>query len=323
MTPPPARSGRPSLTRSLDGDRGRSYSVSMVDRALTPEELEVALAAEQLEITEYAIYAKLASVIRDPANAEVLRRIADDEMRHYRFWEKITGRGMKPKRFAVQWFVLISRLFGLTFGIKLLERGEEKAQKTYGKVLHLDPEVKTIIDEEDRHEHELIDMVEEEHLQYVGSVVLGLNDALVELTGALAGLTFALQNTRLIALAGLITGIAASMSMAASEYLSSRAEGGEAAERAGTSAIYTGVAYIITVALLVLPYLLISHYLVCLAATAAIAILIIFVFNYYISVAKDLDFRKRFFEMAGLSLGVAVVSFGIGFVVRIVLGVEV
>ena len=92
--------------------------------------------------------------------------------------------------------------------------------------------------------------INEERLNYTGSIVLGLNDALVELTGTLAGLTFALQNTKLTALAGLITGIAASFSMAASEYLSQRSEG--ESERASTSALYTGVAYICTVALLIL-----------------------------------------------------------------------
>ncbi len=287
---------------------------------LTPRESAVSTKAQRLEMTEHTIYAKLARVIRDKENAEVLGRIAKDELEHYEFWAKVTGKKIKPARLLVAWFVFVSRFFGLTFGIKLLERGEERAQIAYGEVLHLDPEVQKIIDEEDAHEHELIEMLEEEHLQYVGSVVLGLNDALVELTGALAGLTFALQNTRLIALAGLITGIAASFSMAASEYLSTKSEGGE---NAGKSALYTGAAYIGTVILLVLPYLLIASYLVCLAATIAIAILIIFVFNYYISVAKDYSFKKRFFEMAGLSLGVAIVSFGIGYVIRVVLGVEV
>jgi len=73
-------------------------------------------------------------------------------------------------------------------------------------------------------------------------MVLGLNDALVELTGTLAGLTFALKNTRLIALSGLITGIAATLSMAASEYLSARTE--QESSRALKSSLYTGGAYV-------------------------------------------------------------------------------
>ena len=51
-------------------------------------------------------------------------------------------------------------------------------------------------------------MIDEEKLKYIGAVVLGMNDALVELTGTLAGLTLALQNEKLVGVAGLITGVA-------------------------------------------------------------------------------------------------------------------
>jgi VIT1/CCC1 family predicted Fe2+/Mn2+ transporter len=164
-------------------------------------------------------------------------------------------------------------------------------------------------------------MIEEERLNYVGSIVLGLNDALVELTGALAGLTFALQNGIIIATSGLITGIAASLSMAASEYLSKRAENDE---RALKSAAYTGIAYIITVFFLILPYLLMpNNYFLSLIITLLTAVIIILIFNFYISVAKDLSFKSRFLEMAGISLGVAGLTFFIGFIVRITLGVSI
>jgi len=141
------------------------------------------------------------------------------------------------------------------------------------------------------------------------------------LTGTLAGLTFAFQNTRLIALSGLITGISAAFSMAASKYLSSRAA--EGTESPGKSALFTGLAYIFIVAVLVIPYLLLSNYMLCLAWTLLNAILVIAVFNYYISVAKDLRFGKRFLEMTGISVGVAVFSFVVGLVVRQVFGVEI
>ena len=41
-------------------------------------------------------------------------------------------------------------------------------------------------------ESALLQLLDEEKLRYTGSIVLGLNDVLVELTGALAGLTLAL-----------------------------------------------------------------------------------------------------------------------------------
>jgi hypothetical protein len=103
------------------------------------------------------------------------------------------------------WFYyLISRIFGYTFGIKLMERGEEDAQANYERLKGTIKEIEVFLQDENNHEHALIDMLDEESLRYAGSVVLGLNDALVELTGALAGLTLALQNTQLIALSGLI-----------------------------------------------------------------------------------------------------------------------
>jgi len=105
-----------------------------------------------------------------------------------------------------------------------MERGEVGAQKEYAGLPAEIDQAQAIAQEESAHENALLGMLDEERLRYIGSVVLGLNDALIKLTGALAGLTLALQNTQLIALTGSITGIAAALSMAASEYLSTKTE---------------------------------------------------------------------------------------------------
>lgn len=288
---------------------------------ISPEVKKQILGFQRNEITEHHIYNRLAKVIKGPENAAVLAKIGQDELQHYHGWMKYTGQEVKPDRWKIWKFTFISRVFGFTFGVKLMERGEESAQVSYAALAKVIPDVKQFIRDEDAHEAKLINMLDEEILRYAGSVVLGLNDALVELTGALAGFTLALQNTRLIALTGLITGIAASLSMAASEYLSTRSE--ETQKRPGLSALYTGIAYVITVALLILPYLLLPNYIVDLAISLTIAVIIIAVFNYYISVAKDESFRKRFLEMAAISLGVAALSFGIGYLIRNWLGVDV
>lgn len=277
--------------------------------------------AQRNEITEHLIYLKLSSLKKNRQNSEVLKQIAQDELLHHNALKRFTGTDQKPGTLKVFFYTFISMIFGITFGIKLMERGEREAEKLYGELGKTIEEFKRIANDEDRHEKELIEIIEEERLQFVGSMVLGLNDALVELTGTLAGLTFALKNTRLIALSGLITGIAASLSMSASEYLSTRAE--KDSSHALKSALYTGTAYVFTVAFLVLPYLLISNYVLSLVATIAAAIVIILVFNFYVSVAKDLPFKQRFLEMAGISLGVAIVSFIIGYLVRLFLGVDV
>jgi VIT1/CCC1 family predicted Fe2+/Mn2+ transporter len=276
---------------------------------------------QRIEITEHHIYKRLAKSVKDPENSKILDQIADDEFRHYEDWKKYTQREIKPDRWNIWKYYLISRVFGFTFGIKLMEGGEERAQENYARLKGKVPGIEKWIHDEEVHEQKLLEMLDEERLRYAGSVVLGLNDALVELTGALAGLTLALQNVKLIALSGLITGIAASLSMAASEYLSTRSE--DTQKQPVRAAIYTGIAYIITVSLLVMPYLLIQNYILDLVITLSLAVLIIAAFNYYISVAKNEPFRPRFLEMAGLSLGVAAFSFIIGFLIRQWLGVNV
>jgi VIT1/CCC1 family predicted Fe2+/Mn2+ transporter len=276
---------------------------------------------QRTEITEHHIYRRLAKVIRPAENQHILEQIARDELRHYQGWKQYTGQEVQPDRLKIWFYYWVSRILGFTFGVRLMERGEEAAQKNYGQLTHVIPEAADFLHEEDVHEGQLLAMLDEEHLRYAGSVVLGLNDALVELTGALAGLTLALQNTNLIALTGLITGIAASLSMAASEYLSTRSE--ETGKHPLRAAVYTGIAYLFTVVLLILPYLLLDNYYVCLAVALSTAVLIIALFNYYISVAKDESFRARFLEMAGLSLGVAGISFVIGYLIRTFLGIEV
>jgi VIT1/CCC1 family predicted Fe2+/Mn2+ transporter len=276
---------------------------------------------QQTEITEYHIYKRLAQRIKSQENAKILDQIAEDELRHYNGWKEYTQAEVQPRWFFVWFYYFVSLVFGFTFGVKLMEQGEQAAQANYEAVSTVIPEATNYQNEEDKHEQQLIEMLDEERLQYAGSVVLGLNDALVELTGALAGLTLALQNEKLIALSGLITGIAASLSMAASEYLSTRAE--KTNKHPVRAAIYTGIAYITTVTLLVLPYLLFKNYYLDLGIALTTAVIIIAVFNYYISVAKDESFKERFLEMAGLSLSVATFSFIIGYFIRIWLGIEI
>jgi VIT1/CCC1 family predicted Fe2+/Mn2+ transporter len=289
---------------------------------LDPSLKAMLLDFQKNEISEHHIYLRLAQAVRQPENRRILEQIAADELRHYHEWKEYTRTEVKPDRWQIFKYTLISRLFGFTFGIKLMERGEAGAQAAYDRVREHIPAAAAILHEEEIHEQALMGMLDEELLRYIGSIVLGLNDALVELTGALAGFTLALQDARLIALTGSITGIAAALSMAASEYLSTKTEdtGGRNPLRA---AFYTGLAYILTVLVLIAPYLLLANFYLSLAISLTCAVLIIACFNYYLAVAKEAPFRRRFLEMAGLSLGIAAFSFLVGFLLRQFFGVEV
>jgi VIT1/CCC1 family predicted Fe2+/Mn2+ transporter len=283
--------------------------------------VQAMLRAQRNEITEHQIYTKLAQSTSDPHNRDVLERIAADEMRHHELWRTLTRQEVKPDRLLYWRYLIIAWLFGLTFSIKHMERGEASAKHNYATLGDSLPTASVIAREEEEHERALIAMLDEERLKYVGSVVLGLNDALVELTGSLAGFSFALQNGPLVGIVALIMGVAASLSMAASEYLSTRHE--DTGKNPVKSAVYTGVAYLITVILLVTPYLLHLGVYEALGTALVLAMGVILLFSYYVSVAQDQPFGKRFAEMAVVSLGVAALSFVIGLAVRMIFHIDI
>ena len=292
-----------------------------MNKTISDAALSVIKKMQQNELTESVIYQEIAKFAKGDENKKTLLRLASEEKAHYEIWKGYTGIEMKPQKGKVFKYKMISRIFGFTFAVKLMENGEDNAQSEYELLAQEVEESVSIRQQEEEHEAALLNMLDEEILQYVGSMVLGLNDALVELTGALAGFTLAMQNTRLIALSGLILGISATFSMASSEFLSAKSEGRSDALKSCT---YTGIAYLVTVVLLIAPYLIFGNaqYMLALACMLVIVILIIAGFTYYTSVAQDQPFKSRFIEMATISISVAVLSFLVGKVAKIFLGVD-
>jgi VIT1/CCC1 family predicted Fe2+/Mn2+ transporter len=276
---------------------------------------------QRSEITDHIVYKKLSGIIKNKKYSQVLDRISQEELVHYGVFREVTGSEVPPDRLKIAIYVFVARLLGLNFGLRLMEGAEGIAQDAYLEIKDVSLKVDEIIKDEKTHESELISLIDEERLKYASSMVLGLNDALVELSGALVGFTLALQQTRLVGIVGLITGIAASMSMAASEFLSTKHE--ETDKDPLKASIYTGLAYVGTVVLLVTPYFIFRNIFFCLSLVIVNAILLILVFTFYISVAKGLNFKKRFLEMAGISLGIAAINFLIGLLIRRVFGIEV
>ena len=292
-----------------------------MQKELSPKALSIIKKMQQSELNESVIYEEIAKFAKGEDNKNTLCRLAAEEKAHYEIWKKYTEIEMKPQKAKIWKIKFLARFLGFTFAVKLMENGEEGAQKEYDLLAKEVEESIVIRSQEEEHEKALLEMLDEESLKYVGSMVLGMNDALVELTGSLAGFTFALQNTKVVALSGLIMGISATFSMASSEFLAARSEGRSDAVK---SCCYTGVAYLLTVALLILPYLLFdsTRYMTALFSMIAIVILIIAAFTYYISVAKSEKFRPRFLEMSLISIGVAVISFFVGILAKKFLGVD-
>lgn len=85
--------------------------------------------AQQDELVGMEVYGRLAKLVQDPHNAKILKQIAEDEKRHANIFKKYTGKALKVNKLRVLFYVLVSRIFGLTFGVKLQERDKKAAQK--------------------------------------------------------------------------------------------------------------------------------------------------------------------------------------------------
>lgn len=291
------------------------------EQKISPELLKQIKKSQLDEETGAIIYTYMASREKNAENKTILQEMSADEKNHAEVWQSYSGVSLRPRHLKIIWLKILTRVLGVTFVVKTLQKGEQFSQQTYELLSEQIPEARKMLDDERRHENQLYNMLDEERLQYLGAMVLGLNDALVELTGAIAGVTFALANNRLVALTGIITGISATLSMATSNFLAEQAVGNPNALK---SSIYTGVAYLITVAILILPYLLfpVHMHIAAFFCMIGLVILIIVVFNLYISVAKGDPFLRRFAEMAIISLSVAAISFVIGLLAKKFLGLD-
>lgn len=301
--------------------------------APAPERVrEIARRQAREELFDVRLYAALAKRAKDRDNRVILERLTEHERRHADFWLHLAdapARRVRPSRLKHALLMGASRFLGLAFTIRWLERGEQRAIARYSKLLedralpaeHED-ELRRIISDEQGHEHELEQRVEDERMLYLGAAVLGLNDALVELTGGLTGLSSSIADPKLIGFSALVVGLAAAMSMAASNFLSVDI-GEEATEiRPKKAAAYTGFAYVLVVAILVAPFFVFSDRRTALLLSWTGAVLVIAAFSYYSAVMQHVSFRRRFLLMCALGLGVAVISFGVGTAIGRMLGID-
>ena len=212
-----------------------------------------ALKQQQNEIDDFTIYSMLSLSDKHKANQTIFRKIAKEEQGHYTYLKTYTHQELQPRRYVVLFYLFLSKIVGISFTLKFLEGREEGAKAFYKELILTDPKAKEIYEQEIHHEIELIDMLHDKKLLYAGAIVLGMNDALVELTGTLSGIALAFDKSVVVGVTGLIMGIAASLSMAGSAYLESKENVGDDVNPL-TYSLYTGVSYILTTAILVAPF---------------------------------------------------------------------
>ncbi len=323
--PTPSNNTSQAESPKLPSDMKSTSEQSIVAHLHGP--VSPALIKRIIKVQKYSLIAQkgfryLAAEQKDERNKKILEHMADEEAEHLSYLESISGTKVKASNARFLLFKADTKLFGTTFTCRRMHFHQQFSKSVYAELKEIDPRAETYYQRCLRHESELIDFIDEERLHYVGAIVLGLNDALVEITGALAGVTFSLCNTKIVALTGIVTGISATLSMAASNYLAVKADGTNDALKSG---LVTGGSYLAAVILLVLPYLILPDNMYALAFWIMLSevIIILLCFNYYLAVANHTPFLKRFAQMAVVSLGVALIAFLIGLLAKEVLGITV
>jgi len=190
------------------------------------------------EIKDAIIYDTLAKREKDENLRGKLKTLAEMEREHANFWKKyLERRGnevekIKVKRATTWKIIFFRKILGLRITISLLEGGERFAIKKYyefytkGDLSKEEREVlaKIIMDEM---EHENIFRKEKKilHTENIRDFVLGMNDGLVEILGAVTGLSAVYINRPfLVGLSGLVVGVAGALSMAIGNYVSVRTQ---------------------------------------------------------------------------------------------------
>lgn len=282
--------------------------------------IEEILKVQINEITEHHIYLNLSNIEKDPEKSKILKKIADEELKHFNLLAKLTGKNPKPRKLKVILVVFLARIFGYQFVLKMMENGESRAESIYEVLKKENPIFESILKDEKEHESNLVSLINEERLQYLSSIVLGLNDGIVELLGTVAGLSFALKKSALVGITAGIMGVAACLSMSASEYLSTKVEKDRSPVRA---AIYTAISYLIAVIAVVTPFFFSKEVFIALLISFLSVLILIAVMNFYIAVVRDESFLKRWLEMAGVAVFTSIISFIVGTIVNKYFGVEV
>jgi VIT1/CCC1 family predicted Fe2+/Mn2+ transporter len=270
------------------------------------------------EITEHILYSALAKRMKGK-NREILRKISGDELRHYNFFKKITGQDIAPNYMKIYFYRAVSRILGITFTMKMMSNGEDQAEQDYGEVEDKVPGIKKIIGEEVKHEASLMSQIEEGVITHMGSMVLAINNSIQEITGIAVGLTFALASSLLVGKTALISGMAATLAMVASEYLSQKADARDSKEPF-KAALYTGIVYVFVVAAIVSPYFIFKSHYAALAVALAAVVVIVSVFTFFMSVVKGLRYKKALLEVAGITAAVVALSLGLGILIKLVFG---
>ncbi|MEM0490296.1 MAG: ferritin family protein [Ignisphaera sp.] len=277
------------------------------------------------EYEAYTLYRALTKSRWGKKYRSILEKAAEDELHHYRFWTSVVGKCTTNfTRIKVLLYTIVLYLFGLTVTLKFIESRETDASRIYRELSESRPDLKDslskIIGDEERHEAEFASSIDEGRVRYLGSITLGISDALIELTGIYTGSLGAFENTISAGLTGFLAGVAASISMGIASYSQAKHE---AHKNPKLSALYTSIAYLIVVILLALPYFVIKSMIFAFMAMVIIAIVVVAYMTFYTTVLHNRNYLREFIETTTMILGVSLLLYILGSILGKLIGIEI
>lgn len=267
--------------------------------------------AQKDEVTEYHIYKALARMAKDQGNKGVLNDIAGEELEHYRFWMKYSDE-VDPLWWKVSMYLMLSRVLGIVFSLKLLERAESKASKRYLALSQVIPEVRKIAEEESSHEKKLLNMINDRRAKGFGTWIISINLVIISTIAASIGwLTFTGNPVQ----AGYVGAIAAA-SVALADFtnmLLLKSLGKLRREQVSKALARLGGG-IISAGLIVLPLLLINLPVGGAGVAMVVALLILAGLNFYHVVISDHPWRQKLLRVLLALVVTVTLTAGLGFI---------
>ncbi|MCS7137441.1 MAG: VIT1/CCC1 family protein [Candidatus Caldarchaeum sp.] len=269
------------------------------------------------EYKDHKVYSMLAQIEKNGDRKQLLQKLADIERSHSEFWWKYAPEH-RPRisGLYLRLLAMIRVFFGVTFVVKMLENHEKKTMQKYLQMIQLldqdNPErhsIERFIKEESELETSLVSSIDEAIVRYIGFVMLGLADAIIEVTGVQAGFLGVTNSALVAGLAGLIVGTAASISMGAAAFLQARQT---PKEKAIVPGMLTGIIYFITVLFIASPYFLASDLTMAFGVSITISAVLVALFSFFVSIVQNRSFRKEFFINITLLASVILVTYTIG-----------
>ena len=297
-----------------------------MQQTISPDLGKIAAESAQDEYADRSVYLALSKRERNPAFKKSLEDIANGEQSHFEFWQTYAPDvKVSEKKLRTYLIVLLRIILGLTFTLKLMERHEGKLHLRYKRITESIPSAdrtrfQEMMDSEEGQEDLLIGQIQENRVKYMSFIVLGLADAVVEISGIHAGSLGIYGKTQLAGLAGIIAGMAASIAMASAAYAQAK-QGFQGSAK--WSAIYTGVSYMITAVFLALPYFLTPNMVGALATSLIIGVVLVAAMTFYDTVISGRPFKRQFGEIAGIILAASLALFVVGTLVGQYLGIRI